>query len=125
LFGADANDIRQIVLGPKCRIFHIDHSVGSGWSPEGATQLFARLDKKGIPYLGDDDVLKLRKIFANDPLAAIANDENWGLGGIALPETIPGTKFLNVRDRTAGIDSGPQDKMPQARLTKGSSCNAV
>ena len=125
LFAADANDIRQIVLGPKCRIFHIDHSVGSGWSPEGAAQLFARLDKKGIPYLGDDDVLKLRKLFANDPLAAVANDENWGLGGIVLPETIPGTKFLNVRDGMADIDSGPQDRMPQARLTKGSSCNAV
>jgi hypothetical protein len=127
LFAADANDIRQIVLGPKCRIFHIDHSVGSGWSPEGAAQLFARLDKKGIPYLGDDDVLKLRKIFANDPLAAIANDENWGLGGIALPEreAIFGTKFLNVPNRMAGIDFSPQDRMLQARLTKGSSCNAV
>jgi len=127
LFAADANDIRQIVLGPRHRIFHIDHSVGSGWSLEGAAQLFARLDKKGIPYLGDDDVLNMRKTFANDPLAAIANDENWGLGGITLPEReiIPGTRFFDVRNRTADIDSGPQDGMPQARFAKGSSCNAV
>ena len=101
LFAADASDIRQIVLGPRYRIFHIDHSVGSGWSPEAATQLFARIDKKGIPYLGDGDVLNMRKTFANDPLAAIANDENWGLGGTALPEreAISGTTFLNVRNR--------------------------
>ncbi len=127
LFAADANDIRQIALGPRCRIFHIDHSVGSGWSPEGAAQLFARLDKKGIPYLGDDDVLNMRKTFANDPLAAIANDENWGLGGITLPEreTISGTTVLNARNIMADIDSSPQDRMPQARLAKGSSCNAV
>jgi hypothetical protein len=125
LFAADANDIRQVVLGSKFRIFHIDHSVGSGWSPEGEAQLFARLDDKGIPYLGNDDVLKMRKAFANDPSAAIGNHENWGLGGLTLPEreTISGTKFLG--NGIAGTESSPQDRIPQVRLTKGFSCNVV
>jgi hypothetical protein len=86
MFAADANDIKHVVLGRKFPIFHIDHSVGSGWSPDGATLLFARLNRQGIPYLSDDDVLRIRKNFAEDPSAAIINDANWGLVDVTLPE---------------------------------------
>jgi hypothetical protein len=86
MFAADANDLKQVALGRKFPIFHIDHSVGSGWSPEGAALLFARLDRQRIPYLSDDDVLRIRKNFAEDPSAAIVNDGNWGLVDVPLPE---------------------------------------
>ena len=92
LFAANAQDIQEVALGVRYRIYHIDHSIGSGWSPQGAVQLFARLDKKGIPYLSNDDLLRLQKTFAANPRAAIINDENWGL--IELPvmerEIMPG-----------------------------------
>jgi hypothetical protein len=124
LFAVDANDIRQTVLDPRYRIFHIDHSAGSGWSPEGAAQLFARLDSKGIPYLSDEDVLTMRRAFAEDPSAGIVNDENWGFGAIELPEyeVTPGTKRAR---NSATVDSRSQKLKSRERLVEGSDYDAL
>jgi hypothetical protein len=35
-------------LLPPCVCFHIEHAMGSGWTPEGEKQLFARLREAGI-----------------------------------------------------------------------------
>jgi hypothetical protein len=86
MFAASANDIKEVSLGGKYRIYHIDHSIGSGWSAAGEKLLFARLEKKGIPYLSNDDVRRLQKVFANEPSRSIFNGENWGLGNRPLPE---------------------------------------
>ena len=106
MFAADANDLKQVALGRKFPIFHIDHSVGSGWSPEGAALLFARLDRQRIPYLSDDDVLRIRKNFAEDPSAAIVNDGNWGLVDVPLPEReIVARKSFKSEDGPASIQA--------------------
>jgi hypothetical protein len=86
MFAANAHDIREVALGPKFQIYHIDHSKGSGWSPDGAARLFARLDSNGIPYLTDEEVSRLKAQFAFDPSSAIINDSTWGLADIDLPE---------------------------------------
>ena len=86
MFAANANDVREIALGPNYRIYHIDHAVGSGWSPGGERQLFARLDAKGIPYLSNEDLSRWQAKTAKDPGSAIVNDADWGLAGHELPE---------------------------------------
>jgi hypothetical protein len=106
MFAATAHGIKQIALGPKYRIFHIDHSRGSGWSLDGAADLFARLDRTGIPYLSDEDVSEIRKTFARDSSLAIVNDENWGLVNVALPErevTPFSARILNANHRTDDV----------------------
>ena len=35
-------------LLPPCVCFHIEHSYGSGWTPEGGSALFDRLEKANI-----------------------------------------------------------------------------
>jgi hypothetical protein len=77
---------REEVLKEPMRIYHIEHGVGSGWSPEGQARLFQRLRAKGIACLEYQELVawaaQMRKL--NSPL--IFNRENWGLAGCDLPE---------------------------------------
>jgi hypothetical protein len=86
MYAASVHDVAEVALGAKYRIYHLDHSSGSGWSPGGAALLFARLDTKGIPYLSDQDLERWRQQVAAEPQSAISNDPAWGLGDQQLPE---------------------------------------
>jgi hypothetical protein len=86
MYAASAHDIKEVALNTGYRIYHIDHSSGSGWSPSGAARLFARLDAKGIPYLSNHDLELWRRKVAMNPQSAIVNGPDWGLGGEPLPE---------------------------------------
>src|SRR5262249_12925392 len=86
MFAASAHQIQEVALGARYRIYHIDHSKGSGWSYDGAARLFERLDRVGIPYIRNEMVSRIQTEFAHDPSAAIMNDENWGLAEIDLAE---------------------------------------
>ena len=89
IFAAFAAGVRQVVLPPSHRIFHIDHSKGSGWTPEGDDALFARLRAAQIPYLGDgelDELLAWRWRLYQTPAERVLNTGDWGLSNVALPE---------------------------------------
>jgi hypothetical protein len=105
MYAASANDIKEVALGAKYRIYHIDHSIGSGWSAAGETQLFARLEKKGIPYLSNDDARRLQKVFAEEPDRSVFNGENWGLGDRVLPEReiVPAIRLAEKGDEQIGL----------------------
>ena len=86
MYAASAHGVSEVALDARYRAYHLDHAQGSGWSPDGAAQLFARLDAKGIPYLSNRDLERWRRRVADDPAAAIVNSPEWGLGGQPLPE---------------------------------------
>jgi hypothetical protein len=86
MYAASVHDVSEVAMGANYRIYHLDHSSGSGWSPEGAALLFERLDVKGIPYLSDGDLERWRLQVAAEPQSAIINDLAWGLGDQQLPE---------------------------------------
>jgi hypothetical protein len=71
------------------RIYHIEHGVGSGWTPEGQAKLFERLAAKGIPYVDWPDVAvcaaQMRHL--NSPM--VFNGETWGLSAFELQEMVP------------------------------------
>lgn len=80
LYQAFYNNIknRYLTFTP---IYHIEHSLGSGWSPEGANILFANCDAKGIAYLTDTDLERERVAIIKDAKTGkirLYNDENWG-----------------------------------------------
>jgi hypothetical protein len=54
LYQARAHGIREVDLGPQFSVLHMDHSKGSGWSPEGAGDLFARMAARGVPVFTND-----------------------------------------------------------------------
>lgn len=74
-------------LPPKMAIYHIDHEIGSGYSEEGASLLFKRLDDRGIPYLSNDDLDALRDSLLKSKDKVIYNDDDWGFNKLKLPET--------------------------------------
>jgi hypothetical protein len=86
MFAANAHDIREVALSPRFRIYHIDHSVGSGWSPAGQSQLFGRLTALGIPYMSNQELAQWQARVAANPAAAIVNDAAWGIADRDLPE---------------------------------------
>ncbi len=75
------------VLQDPMRIYHIEHSTGSGWTPDGQQELYKRLDEAGIPRLSnaqfDAWTIKMRR--ERKPI--MFNDENWGLAKDDLPES--------------------------------------
>jgi hypothetical protein len=87
LFAAFAVGLRQIVLPPSHRIFHIDHAVGSGWTPGGDQALFDRLRLQQIPHVSDNELLEWRRRIYALPEARLLNPEAWGLAASTLPET--------------------------------------
>src|SRR5207249_2345796 len=77
--------IPERVLNDPMRIYHIEH--GAGWTPEGESQLEARLDAAGIPYLTSHDAAMLARKMARARKPLITNGKNWGLAGKSLVET--------------------------------------
>jgi hypothetical protein len=83
--------VEMVNLAPPMVAKHLEHSVGSGWSPEGARPLSQRLDAAGVPYLtgaGYDKVARgiLRKGRGYHP----TNGPDWGLAAADLPPVKPG-----------------------------------
>jgi hypothetical protein len=81
---ADAAGIREEAL--PMPIYHLEHEVGSGWSPEGEALLRRRIAERGITWLDAHTVYIWaaymhwlgRPIFFNGP--------NWGMASAELPE---------------------------------------
>jgi hypothetical protein len=82
----------MISLRPPLLIQHLEHGAGSGWTPEGARRLFARLDAAGVPYLKSSEYPTLaRKILRAEKRFYAFNDEDWGLGSQNLKVVKPGS----------------------------------
>ncbi len=84
---AHYSGVQEYFLPIPCATFHIEHSIGSGWSPEGQERLFERLAANQIWWLPWSLVVgwveQIRK--SGKPLPF--NHDNWGLANVDLPET--------------------------------------
>ncbi len=79
--------LREVVLPEPARVYHIEHAIGSGWSPEGNDQLNQRLAQAGINQISlaqyNAWAVQMRRERRPIPF----NPPNWGLGDESLPET--------------------------------------
>lgn len=81
----------MINLRPPLVIQHLEHGSGSGWTPEGARQLFGRLEAARIPYLtGAGYATLARKILRSGNSFYAFNGPDWGLGSQNLDVVKPG-----------------------------------
>jgi hypothetical protein len=80
--------LKQKNFGSRKPIYHIEHQIGSGYTPEGVNHLFDRLDKLGIPYLTDKKLFKIAiNIYRKENKKAQKfQKEGWGLIDHQLPE---------------------------------------
>lgn len=80
--------LEEVELPYPARINHIEHAIGSGWTPEGDKVLANRLKSANIPSLAFHEVLAVECKMEMDNRSFIFNDENWGLARENLSETI-------------------------------------
>jgi hypothetical protein len=90
MYAAHFAGLKEVVLPDPMRAYHIEHSAGSGWTPEGEYRLFERLRSQGIPVLTLDDLYGMARSVAvqGDPTLFCRRD--WGLAQHRLPEARPG-----------------------------------
>jgi hypothetical protein len=79
--------VRETVLEEPLRIYHIEHSTGSGWTPEGEATLTARIRSRGIPMFDYEEVRRWCIDMATLRCPLIFNGPGWGLADEELPET--------------------------------------
>lgn len=78
----------KILEGP---IYHIEHSAGSGFTPEYQEILFNRFRDNKIPFLSNKDLENFIEGQIKNNIT-IYNDSLWGLGNDILLETNPKNK---------------------------------
>ncbi|HEX5269647.1 MAG TPA: hypothetical protein VFW33_04125 [Gemmataceae bacterium] len=87
LYAAHVGGLEEVVLEPPMRAYHIEHSAGSGWTPEGENRLFERIRKKGIPVMTMEELCELVGEMKEKSDPALFNRAGWGLADQELPET--------------------------------------
>jgi hypothetical protein len=80
--------LEEVVLFDNMRAYHIEHSAGSGWTPEGESRLFERLRAKGIPCLSVDELYEMVHTMTVQGNARLYSTPDWGLVHESLPETL-------------------------------------
>lgn len=80
LFKAASLNIEQSTVN-SFFIYHINHSLGSGYSKEGADKMYSRLINKKIPFIDDDQI----DHYINKTTSYNRNP-NWGMNNIKFKE---------------------------------------
>lgn len=86
LVAAHYAGFEEVTLLPPCVCFHIEHSLGSGWTPEGEKKLFARLRAANILNPEWPVLLPLVDQMRRERRTLEFNHSGWGLGDFDLPE---------------------------------------
>jgi len=86
LAAAHYGGFEETALLPPCVCFHIEHSLGSGWTPEGEQKLFARLQEKKILNPEWEVLYPLVEAMRLGELPVALNGPSWGLAAFELPE---------------------------------------
>lgn len=76
----------EVSLLPPCVCFHIEHSLGSGWTPEGEKKLFHRLRQSAILNPEWPVLLPLVDQMRRERRALDFNHAGWGYADLNLPE---------------------------------------
>jgi hypothetical protein len=80
---------REEVLREPMRIYHIEHGIGSGWTPEGDGLLQARIRQKGVRYMPYQELVWFVNMHRALQAPVILNLDKWGLAELDLAEMEP------------------------------------
>jgi hypothetical protein len=91
LYQAFAGGVEMINLRPPMVALHLEHSEGSGWTPEGSRRLFDRLETARIPFLSTREYRKIaRKLVRGGSRSQPFNGDDWGLATVEFGSHRPG-----------------------------------
>lgn len=91
LYQALLGSIKQKNFAAKMPIYHIEHGIGSGYTPEGQELLFARLKNSGVNYIDNSKLKELIQelwVKRKDKNPHIYNESDWGLANHQLEDII-------------------------------------
>lgn len=80
---------RELCVESPAVAYHIEHTIGSGWSPEGQGVLNARLAQAGVPQLSVDDLHRMSVTMRKQNGPTLFNAGPWGLPDDDPPEVRP------------------------------------
>jgi hypothetical protein len=100
IYQARYSGMREVYLGKSAPVYHIEHSPGSGFTPESSDKLFERLQARGIPYLDwerdvEPKIEAMKAQLTRDGGAIFFNDDGWGFADHALGEARVGAAHGN------------------------------
>jgi|GEM_PF-818539 len=95
----------EVSLLPPCVCFHIEHGIGSGWTPEGERQLFNRLREAEILKPEWPVLMPFVDEMRATGRALEFNHEQWGIAAHDLPEQIMGETDEIPTEKLAHLDS--------------------
>jgi hypothetical protein len=90
LIAAHYAGYEEVSLLPPCVCFHIEHGIGSGWTPEGEKHLFDRLRVAGILNPEWPVLTPLVDEMRDNGKALEFNHAGWGMAEFELPEQAMG-----------------------------------
>jgi hypothetical protein len=93
---ADAAGIREEML--PMPIYHLEHAVGSGWSPEGEAILRKRIAERGITWIDASTVHVWAAYMRWLGRPMIFNGSDWGMAKAQLPERSPSDPAASSSD---------------------------
>lgn len=89
LYQAFAGGVQMTNLDEPMVAIHLEHGLGSGWTPEGSSVLFHRLRSAQIPYLSTREYRAIARKLVRGRGFQPFNDEAWGLANVALRSESP------------------------------------
>lgn len=92
LYQSHHSRFREVYMGKAAPIYHIEHSPGSGFTPESSDRLFERLAAMGIPYLDwEKDAEPMIAEMDRKRRQGVAiqyNDADWGYAAQPLADVL-------------------------------------
>jgi len=90
VIAAHYSGYEEVSLLPPCVCFHIEHGLGSGWTPEGEKTLFNRLREAEILSPEWPVLTPLVDEMREQQRSLEFNHTGWGLAEFPLPEQVLG-----------------------------------
>jgi hypothetical protein len=90
VIAAHYSGYEEVSLLPPCVCFHIEHGLGSGWTPEGEKPLFDRLREAEILSPEWPVLTPLVDAMREQQRSLEFNHTGWGLAEFQLPEKVLG-----------------------------------
>lgn len=108
---AHYSGFEEVSLLAPCVCFHIEHSLGSGWTPEGEKKLFSRLDQNQVLNPAWHVLTPLIEDIRAGKAPAALNESDWGLARFELPERnlVPGGMQTGGDTPDAEVDFSGRD----------------
>jgi hypothetical protein len=93
---AHFSGFRETWLPPPAVCFHIEHAIGSGFTPENQVPMFHRIERHGIGWF-DFNVIQPFLEEMQEKGTFEFNTDAWGLRDIPLDETVCTRERIEVR----------------------------